>query len=246
MVDQEQANRMEETLRWVLNQQRAQPERRRATTMRPQARDEGHAFVRAIQREAEMRKEERRKEEERQEEEERTRMFENTTRQESDRRRVVQEEVRRIQLRIRRNSESTRMDEVRRQAHLRGLREIKNRNIEAWLEYDAKWASIPEGAGPLSFRAIPWPMFAPPQDAGDITTPAVAAFLFSTVHSANQSRRERVRAALLRWHPDRFARILARVADEDRDGVEQSVNAVARCLNELMAHETAATTGVSL
>lgn len=112
---------------------------------------------------------------------------------------------------------------------------------EAWRKYEERWTALSPSAEPststLTFKTIPWPLFSAPVTAEDITPARVALFLLSPNHSEGQSRKDRIKNALRRWHPDRFGRILARVVDEDKEAVEEAVGAVARCLNNLMERE---------
>jgi len=80
-------------------------------------------------------------------------------------------------------------------------------------------------------------MISPPAKAGDVTPEAIVLFLFSPFHSEGQSRKERIRSAQLRWHPDRFRRLMDKVTEKDKSEVEEGVGIVARCLNDLMARE---------
>ncbi|PCH43520.1 hypothetical protein WOLCODRAFT_33841, partial [Wolfiporia cocos MD-104 SS10] len=87
----------------------------------------------------------------------------------------------------------------------------------------------------LTFGAIPWPMFSTPLMVEDITPARVAMFILSPMHSEAQSRKDKIRAALKRWHPDRFGRLLVRVEEHDRESVTEGVGVVVRCLNNLLA-----------
>jgi hypothetical protein len=96
--------------------------------------------------------------------------------------------------------------------------------------------SPPTSGLSLSFTDIPWPLLHPPRTCDDITTIAIRKFLASDYHGIDKSHRERIKEALLRWHPDRFgSRILDYVRPEERDKVNQGVDIVVRCLNELLS-----------
>lgn len=88
------------------------------------------------------------------------------------------------------------------------------------------------------FESIPWPMVSQPHKVEDITPARMAMFLLSPMHSEGQSKKERVRAALRRWHPDRFGRTLGRVNDQDRVAVERGAGIIVRCLNSLLEATT--------
>jgi hypothetical protein len=108
---------------------------------------------------------------------------------------------------------------------------------EAWKAYESRWAIVTCDGSQLRFKSIPWPTTAPPRNVAEITPAAIAKFIFSPAHSEGISRKERIRSALRRWHPDRFGRILSRVDEKDKEAVERGVGIVARCLNDLLAHE---------
>lgn len=111
---------------------------------------------------------------------------------------------------------------------------------EAWRVHESRWATISEGSEPLKFRTIPWPLVSRPSNSAEIIPTGIVAFLLSPLHSPAQSRKNRIRMALLRWHPDRFQKFLSRVSEKDRQAVSDGVGIVARCLNELMEKETRA------
>ncbi|KAJ3748820.1 hypothetical protein DFH05DRAFT_1390260 [Lentinula detonsa] len=112
--------------------------------------------------------------------------------------------------------------------------------VDVWEKYEKQWASLSATSAasePLEFSDIPWPIQHTVAKPEDITPTGISNFLLSALHSQNQSRKERIRNAQLRWHPDRFQRVLKRVREEDKGIVEDGVGVVARCLNDLMAKE---------
>jgi hypothetical protein len=66
---------------------------------------------------------------------------------------------------------------------------------------------------------------------------AIREFLLSPAHSPEVSSKDRIRTALRRWHPDKFARLLGLVVESDRDAVADGVGIVVRCLNEMLERE---------
>ena len=108
---------------------------------------------------------------------------------------------------------------------------------EAWKAHERRWTTITSDSSPLRFKSIPWPTTVQPRNVAEITPVAIAKLILSPAHSEGMSRKERIRNALLRWHPDRFGRVLGRVDEKDREAVERGVGIVARCLNELLAQE---------
>ncbi|KDQ19145.1 hypothetical protein BOTBODRAFT_81098, partial [Botryobasidium botryosum FD-172 SS1] len=82
---------------------------------------------------------------------------------------------------------------------------------------------------------IPWPLATFPRDTEAFTTEAIDRFLLSPYHSMTKTRRERLRQAILRWHSDKFeGRWMGKIAEEDRERVQESVGLVCRCINLLM------------
>ena len=161
---------------------------------------------------------------------------------------AIEEEIKRLQARRKETErcraayerrkvlEEQRERERRKQRQERGRAEREQAERCAWQEYETKWSALlsDDADGPLSFNMIPWPLVIPPKSTEDIRPPRIAMFLFSSQHSHGQSKKERIRAALRRWHPDRFSRILARVSEEEKTQVEEGAGMVARCLNGLL------------
>ncbi|KAF8308385.1 hypothetical protein DL93DRAFT_2044002, partial [Clavulina sp. PMI_390] len=89
----------------------------------------------------------------------------------------------------------------------------------------------------LRFGDIPWPIFSNgPFMPADITPQTVGAFLLSPFHSVDKSTKERLRSALIQWHPDKFeSRWLGMVVDSEKALVAEGVGAVARAINDLLA-----------
>ena len=155
----------------------------------------------------------------------------------------IQEELRRIEARYQQKREAERFtpEELRprEQSETRD-RDRKDRAkliIEAWAKYQSQWSSLSTTTEKLDFKTVPWPLISPPKSVEDITQEAVITFLYSHHHSQDQSRKERIRNAQLRWHPDRFRRFLGRISETDRAKVEEGVGIVARVLNELTEKE---------
>ncbi|QRV81960.1 hypothetical protein RhiJN_09975 [Ceratobasidium sp. AG-Ba] len=114
----------------------------------------------------------------------------------------------------------------------------------AWVTYEKTCSELmdakPTKGKPLSsnltFYDIPWPVIGNASSFHDLTTQNIAAFLLSPHHSQGKSRRARLRAAILIWHPDKFAqKVLPRVAESHRPAVVAAVNVVARIVTELIS-----------
>jgi hypothetical protein len=151
----------------------------------------------------------------------------------------IQEELRRIDARYQQQREAERcaQEESRRREQSETRRDRAKLMVEAWERYESCWSSLPTTTEELDFKTVPWPLVLPPKSTDEITQEAVVTFLYSHHHSQDQSRKERIRNAQLRWHPDRFRRFLGRVSETDRATVEDGVGIVARVLNELTEKE---------
>ncbi|CAL1707459.1 unnamed protein product [Somion occarium] len=164
--------------------------------------------------------------------------------------RMVQEEIRRMAGRRREAEKHRNIHEMRKARDQAKERErldqekarLRRKEVEskAWEVYETRWNQITSNSDlvePLKFDEIPWPVLDRPRTVGDITPARVTMFLLSSHHSESQSRKERIKSALRRWHPDRFGRVLAKVRDDDRAKVEEGAGIVVRCLNNLLERE---------
>lgn len=169
-------------------------------------------------------------------------------RREAEKTRRVQEEVRRVSARAEaREAEKRRArEEVRAtgEGNTRGRAHAERENaaktlVNAWTTYENRWATLQVSQGErLTFHTIPWPLVYTPSSPSSISNANIAFFLLSPLHSANKSRRERIREAMQRWHNDKFdPRILPRVIERDRDAVKEGVDVVVRCLNDLLTRQ---------
>jgi len=149
-----------------------------------------------------------------------------------------EESARRARRRARRDIETAKVlqreAEKRKKEHGEKHRKAKA-VIKAWKGYEERWTAISGNTEErLSFATMPWPTVTQPKDATSITKDSIREFLLSHHHSKEVSRKDRVRAALKLWHPDKFKRTLDRVEGKDRALVEEAAGVVARCLNGLM------------
>jgi len=121
------------------------------------------------------------------------------------------------------------------------IREVERGLIENWERYQQRWRDLVQNKKqeePIRFRDIPWPVSVERGKEvalSDFTSDKIEDFLLGPlkVRGYAVTRKERVRASLLRWHPDKMTGILARVVDEDMDAVQQGINIVVRCLHQL-------------
>ncbi|KAJ7072258.1 hypothetical protein C8F01DRAFT_236593 [Mycena amicta] len=134
-------------------------------------------------------------------------------------------------------------DEIRRRVQGRIRYRLESESVgskrerairEGWKRYENGWRKVDEAAmSSLSFSDVPWPLTWTPKTVEEMTAKEVEAFLFSPLHSVGQSTKERVRKALLRWHPDRSRGLLAKIKERDRELVEGGAGLIARQMNEI-------------
>lgn len=143
---------------------------------------------------------------------------------------------------------------------------MKTRMAEAYSRYEEKWSTLPT-LSTIRFSDIPWPVYTsalttpsspyapqPSYQSGlrapkpinsieQLTTTTIAPFILSPHHSEGKSRKDRIKAELLRWHPDRFnGRYLNKVnatippgaEESEQDRVKNCVGQVARCLSDML------------
>lgn len=97
----------------------------------------------------------------------------------------------------------------------------------------------------LRFSDVPWPVIrrvrtvagqgtiSLPITLSYITPRAIRDFLLSPMHSSDLSQKQRLRAAHLLWHPDKFdTKVIGRVAPADVEMVREGCMRVVRVLND--------------
>lgn len=133
--------------------------------------------------------------------------------------------------------------------------EIRRRDEEdgimrTWNAYEERWRRLSRpGIGTdqhmaIRFRDIPWPQgSAADKEPGvgavgtveELDVESMQRFFLATlrVRTNRMTRKELVRAAWLRWHPDKLVSVLARVVPEDVGMVQEGVSLVMVCLKAL-------------
>ncbi|GJE86626.1 hypothetical protein PsYK624_027060 [Phanerochaete sordida] len=115
------------------------------------------------------------------------------------------------------------------------LQDEEKRIMDQWNAYETRWKALNASREPVTWADIPWPSTIPPTTYEDLTHEAVSEFLLATfkVRGFAGSRKERIRSSLLRWHPDKTSTLVSRVQEEEREGVQEGINAVFRSLKQL-------------
>lgn len=120
-----------------------------------------------------------------------------------------------------------------------------------WETYEERWralcvicASTNAPVGSVRFCDVPWPVRESLMDVDGLTTRAVGEFLFESLdvevdrdNRGRTARKERIRATLVRWHPDKIALLLSRIIPEDTEMVKEGVYRVFYALRTLQDEE---------
>ncbi|KAH8994448.1 hypothetical protein EDB92DRAFT_2053149 [Lactarius akahatsu] len=105
----------------------------------------------------------------------------------------------------------------------------RKRQMDARDTYDRRWVELLNSKSvDLGFGDVPWPVRGKVEIA-QLTTEAISAFLFPSGSGVERgrTRKEVLREAMLRFHPDKFE-------GRDRDPVREGANAVARAVMGLI------------
>ncbi len=113
----------------------------------------------------------------------------------------------------------------------------RKRQVDARDTYDRRWVELLNSKSvDLGFEDVPWPVRGK-IEIPQLTAEAISVFLFPSSSDAGRgrTRKEVLREAMLRFHPDKFeGRVIPRIRSEDRDPVREGGNAVARAVMILM------------
>lgn len=160
-----------------------------------------------------------------------------------------------------RKAETVRLEKDMKEERQRKKQEQESRRLDyAREEYHMRWKillSTPGDDDPMgiSFHSIPWPVAAAYQctanksddkkratfSVDDLTAEAISAFLLNLIsgrpaEERKKERKEKLREAFLRFHPDKFeGRFMRRVARKDEEKVRQAIGQVSRVLNVLLS-----------
>ena len=125
--------------------------------------------------------------------------------------------------------------------------ERERKALAAWGEYEDRWrASLVIGRKNSSdlgdrdrgigFMDVAWPVAKRPESPDGLTVGAVRDFVFASLRGKDitpSKKKDRIRQLLLRYHPDKTAFLLSRVAEEERDRVHEGINNVFMSLKSL-------------
>lgn len=226
--EEEKEEAQREAIREIHRQRLADEQRQLREAMRARAAEEAQKKEELL---ARQREEERLREEER-----RLKEAERLRWQEEIRR--MQQDNEAEQIRIREAQEQAEKERAEREA-----REREARLQQLFTVYEGKWTQLkdaPETVSPFSAGALPWPLINPPRTFDDFNVDNIKEFLFHPLRPVpkGKSRRDLVRAELLRWHPDKFnARVLTKVIEAERDPVCEAAGMIVRIMNDITKEE---------
>ncbi|KAI0674407.1 hypothetical protein C8Q78DRAFT_966705 [Trametes maxima] len=105
--------------------------------------------------------------------------------------------------------------------------------IKQWESYQSRWRGLLNSDRPVAFADIPWPVSDSPSSVDELNPDSVVQFFVDSllVPGNRASETDRLRSALLRWHPDKMTSVFSRTVDSDLDTVQDGVNIVFRALH---------------
>lgn len=100
----------------------------------------------------------------------------------------------------------------------------------AWKTYSKFWHQ----EAILQFSSVTWPMVVQPKRPQEIELAKIREFLLSPHLSDGRSDKQRVKDAMLLWHPDKFGNILRRLGSEETKEVLEGADIVAKHLSAIL------------
>ncbi|KAG6379745.1 hypothetical protein JVT61DRAFT_10280 [Boletus reticuloceps] len=164
--------------------------------------------------------------------------------------RKLREEVDRLRREAYERDERERLarEEQERQARSRA-EEARRTTMEEQIRqhfvmYEAKWNELrtSNSMASIDVREMPWPVLGIISSADQITYQDVRAFLFHPQRPGveGKSARDKVKAEMLRFHPDKFnTRIVPKIQQAQQGAAQEIAGAVARILTTIMNEEAA-------
>jgi len=133
--------------------------------------------------------------------------------------------------------------------------ERERKVLATWTEYEDRWRTSFVTSGRhkdpsldvagwdwdqgIGFRDVAWPVAKPPESPDELTIAAVQDFVLAPLWGKDVTplkRKVRIRQLLLRYHPDKTASLLSRVAEEEKDRVREGINNVFMSLKSVQEY----------
>ncbi|KAK0485721.1 hypothetical protein IW261DRAFT_743902 [Armillaria novae-zelandiae] len=106
--------------------------------------------------------------------------------------------------------------------------------------YESKWAVLKSGdlasTDQPAFSNFPWPCFETISAEVDLTSEKVRRFLLDPArpNAKDKGKKEIIKEELLRWHPDKFVKIIPLVHESEREKVSAAAKTVGRIITDLL------------
>ena len=125
--------------------------------------------------------------------------------------------------------------------------ERERKALAAWMDYEDRWrasllmgrknsSDLQDRDRGIGFADVAWPVAKRPESPDGLTMGAVREFVLALLRGKDVTplkRKDRIRQLLLRYHPDKTAFLLSRVAEEEADRVREGINNVFMSLKSL-------------
>ncbi|KAK0461342.1 uncharacterized protein EV420DRAFT_1531672, partial [Desarmillaria tabescens] len=106
--------------------------------------------------------------------------------------------------------------------------------------YEFKWTILKSGditsSGPPTFETFPWPCFETISREEDLTSEKIRTFLLDPArpNAKDKTKKDIIKEELLRWHPDKFVKVLPLMKEDDREKVGAAAKIVGRLITDLL------------
>ncbi|KIJ14616.1 hypothetical protein PAXINDRAFT_169749 [Paxillus involutus ATCC 200175] len=155
------------------------------------------------------------------------------------RERLLQEERERIEKEERERQAQLRAGQVRRDAP---VTPPDGNIVQQFTIYEAKWDELRNNNSlpPIDVSELPWPVLGGIRFMEQITYEAVRTFIFYPDRPSveGKSARDKVKAEVLRFHPDKFnTRVVPKVQPSQQAVAREIAGAVTRILTSIMTEE---------
>lgn len=107
-------------------------------------------------------------------------------------------------------------------------------------EYELKWNVLKtdQHIPVIYFYEVPWPLITQVQSFDDFTAPAISYFVQHPLRTGFEGKtpRERVKAEIRRWHPDKFnTKVLPRMFPDHAEFAKDAAGRVVRILTQMLS-----------
>ncbi|KAM6492321.1 hypothetical protein JOM56_012045 [Amanita muscaria] len=106
--------------------------------------------------------------------------------------------------------------------------------------YERKWEALKSMTETIFFNQMPWPVLIDIVHPDQLNIDEMRRFVSHEVYRnlasfQGKSIRDRMKMEMLRWHPDKFARVLPMIDPSHQDAVKEAAERVAKLFTQLMS-----------